>query len=90
MNSTQSNHRVPTEPGFRDAGLDELVKDVSRLGPAPNRSREAFSAIVNLAVVGAGLAVIRPEPAVAVGIAAAAVAYVAIRWAAGIRKWGAR
>ena len=87
MNSTPSNRPVHSEPGFRDAGLDEILKDVSRLGPAPTPSRELFATIVTVVILAAGIFILEPEPAVAAAIAGAGVVYTAIRWVLGTRKW---
>lgn len=87
MNTTPSNRPVHPEPGFRDAGIDELIKDVSRLGPAPTRSREVFVTIVTVVILAAGILILEPEPAVAAAIAGAGVLYTAIRWVLGTRKW---
>ncbi len=90
MNTTPRTHSSTSEPGFRDAGIDDLVKDTFRLGPAPNRSREIFMIVVLTALIGAVIAVLRPEPVVAIVMVAAAVVYMAIRWVIGTRTWGAR
>lgn len=88
MNNTHDNNRpVHQAPGLRDAGFDELVKDVARIGPAPTASREAFAALVNIAVIVAAIFVLQPEPAVSAALAGFIGVYVAIRWIVGTRKW---
>lgn len=87
MNNTPNNRPVHSEPGFRDAGFDELVKDVSRLGPAPTPSRELFATIVTVVILAAGIFILEPGPAGAAAIAGFGVLYTAIRWVLGARKW---
>jgi hypothetical protein len=79
-----------SEHTFRDAGPGELLKDVLRISPAPNPSREAFVTVFNLVVVGALLALLQPEPVAAVAVAVVFVLFTAGRWLAGTRKWGRR
>ncbi len=88
--NTNHDHTVHPEATFREAELGELVKDLARLGPAPNRSREAFVAITSVLLLGALVAVLRPEPVVSAVICVALVAYLAIRWVIGTRTWGQR
>ena len=78
------------EATFREAELGDLVKDLARLGPAPNRSREAFVAVTSVLLLGVIVAVLRPDPVVSTVISVALVAYLAVRWAIGTRTWGQR
>lgn len=84
---SRSTRRAAT---FREARPDELIQDVLRFGPAPNRSRETFVTVVNVVVVGAAIALLQPEPAVVTALVAIIAAITAIRWVGGIRKWGSR
>ncbi|MDA0169582.1 hypothetical protein OJ998_10860 [Solirubrobacter taibaiensis] len=84
---SKSTRRAAT---FRKARPDELIQDVLRVGPAPNRSREAFVTVVNLALVGAVIALLRPEPAVVTALVGIIAVITATRWIAGARKWGSR
>lgn len=90
MNTTPRTRPIPSEPGFRDAGIDDLIKDTFRLGPAPNRSREAFMIVVMAALIGAVIAVITPELVVTLVMIGAGLAYMTIRWIIGTRTWEAR
>lgn len=87
MNNEHTDRPVHPEATFRQAGLDELIKDVSRLGPAPNRSREVFASLVNIALVVALIAILQPAPILAAAVAGAIGLFTAIRWIAGTRKW---
>ncbi|MDA0179956.1 hypothetical protein OJ997_06595 [Solirubrobacter phytolaccae] len=75
---------------FSKARPDELLQDVLRLGPAPNRSRETFVTVVNVVLVGAVIALLRPEPAVMAALVGIIAVVTAIRWAVGSRKWDRR
>jgi hypothetical protein len=90
MNNAQTNHSVHPEASLRDAGLDDLFRDVMRLGPAPNRSREAFVSVVTIVLLGAFIAITQPAAPAAGVMVGAIAAYLAIRWVLGLRKWGAR
>ncbi len=46
--------------------------------------------VVMAILLGAVIAVLRPEPVVSAVLAAAALAYMTIRWVVGTQKWGAR
>ena len=84
---SRSTQRAAT---FREARPDELIQDVLRFGPAPNRSREAFATAVNIVLVGAAIALLQPEPVVAIALVGIVAVITAGRWAAGARKWGSR
>jgi hypothetical protein len=90
MNNTHTDQPVHREASFREAGLGDLVRDVTRLGPAPNRSREAFAIVALIAAVGVVIALTEPAPFASAVIVALAVAYSAMRWALGVRKWDPR
>jgi hypothetical protein len=90
MNITYSDQPVHREASFREAGLGDLLRDVTRLGPAPNRSREAFAIVALLAAVGVAITVTRPEPFASTVIVALTIAYFAVRWVLGVRKWDPR
>lgn len=84
MNNTKSPHAEAT---FREAGVDELITDVLRVGPAPNRSREVFVTVVNVALAGAAIGLLQPEPAVVAALVGIIAAVTVIRWVLGVRKW---
>jgi hypothetical protein len=90
VNNAHTDTPVHPEAGFREAGLDDLIKDVSRLGPAPNRSREAFVIVVTILLLGALIAITQPAAPVAGVMVGAVAVYLAVRWVLGTRSWSTR
>jgi hypothetical protein len=84
---SRSTRRAAT---LRNARPDELIQDVLRFGPAPNRSRETFVTVVNIALVGAAVALLRPEAVVVTALVGIIAGITAVRWVVGVRKWGSR
>lgn len=90
MNNASRNHPVHPEATLREANYGDLVKDMFRLGPAPNGSREAFVSIVTIVLAGAFIGITQPTPPAAAVIAGVIGLYIAFRWTIGARIWRGR
>ncbi|MGU3431962.1 hypothetical protein ACNHUS_02995 [Actinomycetes bacterium M1A6_2h] len=64
-----------------------LFTDLMELGPAPTMSREIVVIVISLAIVAVLFAIVGPTVA-ALGATAAIVAFLAVRFAIGLRNWG--